>query len=132
MFGTDIGGLHFLCPRLKLQMYLLVSRLIISGAGWGGGNTECKGHATSTSPGETTHSVRAVPLPWQRPHMGTLPTFMCPLAQGLPLGGPGGSGEVPRHNCPGIGFSAPRIPARLGASFVLPIAAEAQRSNPPC
>lgn len=37
VFGTGIGGIPFLCPRLKLQMYLLVSRLIIRGGGGGRG-----------------------------------------------------------------------------------------------
>lgn len=92
---------------------------------------ECEGHATSTSAGETTHSMRAVPLPWQHPHMGTLATFTCPLAQGLPLGGQEAAVRCQATIAQASVFLPHVLPSHLGASFVLPISTEAQRLNPP-
>ena len=117
VFRTGIGGIPFLSPRLKLQMYLLVSRLIIRAGGAGRGmrgprhlyqrwrnHSQCEGCAIAmaTPPhGHTGHIY--------------VPTCSRPAS-----GRPGGSGEVPGHNCPGIGFSAPCTSFTFGGIFCTP------------
>ena len=89
MFGTGIGGIHSLCPRLGLRPSPeLWARPSNAFAGLKANNKGevCKGHPTSTSPGKAIHSVRAVHLPQHHPQSGHTGHMHLPACPGLASG----------------------------------------------
>lgn len=89
VFGTGIGGIHSLCPRLGLRPSPeLWAHPSNASAGLKTSNKGevCKGHPTSTSPGKAIHSVRAVHLPQHRPQRGHTGHMHLPACPGLASG----------------------------------------------